>query len=730
MEIDATHTILPQTNSVPSTLARRLLESMATLILPQEPAVAIDGSRRYHEENQVRVFLTQQLTTMTPTHYNSDPTTSSNHAIIWGLVQQSVDYDNHTALTVLHWALLWSSPRACQMLLQAAGMGEENSQSRNDDGTAAVSTIRLRNSTKNQRRCYQLEAIAASLKHPLALSSSSPVALLPSQLESEKHQPFFSPKQKVLARQLVAKLSEEIWNPPVSKTNTTDTASGMVHNTTIANTQSPLPPTDTNAIRILTQLLSSAHSPTSASSTKFQHELLELAMVNTVLRLEAHKEQQQHKQQQHENVARIYDPLSSKHYPQGEVDDDSGGEDPIMIDEDDDKASNKSNRKSKDNTNRQGLGSDDIDNLHLGDLHPMLIELCCQFGRLFPDTDATTSRNESSPKQDPIQEFVYQWRKAVLANACDMLEDVLLPLLLKLGSQEDSNHMNDEQGDQPATNTTPAPDPSPTAMAVWRQWIPFFTGLIRHSSGRHLLRIQFPLDVKAVASAHLVSEGGTAINDNDSTMVVPNNTAQGSLSCSSIGFIVQLLYASVMIEQTQERRVSREILTLCQTLRDQSIRFLHAWLQSHESRHQHAEITFLELLSEGVDYYKSACAWILHQSTAAAVAMNESEGIPDAGISRRVRTIDPEIVAMIRIQQEELMLDEDDAREEREERYGSIWARFSPKSISNEFKARIDCHGNFCKLRAKCLSYFILYVTILFTAGFFRFLLGTLVSRH
>ena len=109
------------------------------------------------------------------------------------------------------------------------------------------------------------------------------------------------------------------------------------------------------------------------------------------------------------------------------------------------------------------------------------------------------------------------------------------------------------------------------------------------------------------------------------------------------------------------------MLSLCQTLRDQSIRFLHAWLQSHESRHQHAEITFLELVSEGIDYYKSACAWILHQSTAERI--DEKSGSRDAGLRRLVKPIDPEIVAMIRIQLEELMLDEDDAREEREERY-------------------------------------------------------------
>ena len=662
-------------NSYSSELARRLLQSMP-LAAASDPTT----SGRPHEEDQLRVFLTQQMTR----------TGTTTNGIVWGLVQQSVDYDNHQALALLQRALLWS-PRTCQALVQAAGLDrphnvehdEHDNMMTDDDNDDPIATSLSSSSStlvgttirctkhKEQRRRH-LEAIAANLKQPLALSSSSHALKSVPPPTTETGNLPFTPKQKFLARQLVAKLSEAIWQPcntSASNNNTTSSDTETMNDTTIKQPP-PLPHMD--SIRVLAQLVSSISHASPSSKT-----LLEPAMVQIVARLEAHRQslRNRHKQQQQESVARAYESLKqpSELLHNGDAD----GDDVMNEESDqaDDQNTTKTGSQQTTKTNQQQQKN--ADSLPLEELDPMLIELCRQIGRLFPDAedkdddhkhhaDDANANDESS--QESTQEFVYQWRKAVLANACDLLEDDLVPLLLKLGSQAPPNTGGLENNNATNTNTGV---PSPTVMATWQQWIPYLTSLVHDSSGRHLLRIQFPLHVTAATPVQATDGGSpatTTTNENDS-MVVPNTTEQGSLSCSAMGVVVQLLHASVMIEQAQARRVAPTVLALCQTLRDQSIRCLHAWLQSHESRQQHAEISFLELLSDEscVEYYKSACAWILHQSTAAADFKNATS---DSSI-RRAERIDPDVVTMIRTQLEELMLDEEEAREEREERYST-----------------------------------------------------------
>jgi hypothetical protein len=117
--------------------------------------------------------------------------------------------------------------------------------------------------------------------------------------------------------------------------------------------------------------------------------------------------------------------------------------------------------------------------------------------------------------------------------------------------------------------------------------------------------------------------------------------------------VTQLLYASAMVEQCEAHEVSQSVLALVRTLQSQCIHCIHVWLQCHEARRGRGglELSFLDLVSEFPEFYKSACAWILHQS--------------DVGSS----TVDPECVAMVKTQVIELVLDEEEYMNEREDLY-------------------------------------------------------------
>ena len=283
-------------------------------------------------------------------------------------------------------------------------------------------------------------------------------------------------------------------------------------------------------------------------------------------------------------------------------------------------------------------------------LDPMMIELCHQLGRLMLPTTTPAFANakvddddDDGDEDDPTQEFVHQWRKAIVAIACDLLEGCLLPLLLSEGG----NGGGSSAQQQGVANVNKVP-PSLSLLSLdpsWKEWIPWMTTLVKDEQGRQLLRTQFPLISADIATSKSTT-GGTER---------ATSTTIREISCSTVGVVLQLLYASVMVEQNQAGIIDPSLLSLCQTLRDQSVRFIHSWLQCFEAR-QGGDISFLDLVSEYSEYYKSACAWILHQS--------ETDPVDR-------KAIDPDIATMIRAQLGELSLDEEDALAEREEKYSS-----------------------------------------------------------
>lgn len=244
----------------------------------------------------------------------------------------------------------------------------------------------------------------------------------------------------------------------------------------------------------------------------------------------------------------------------------------------------------------------------------LVVELCRQLARLLP---------VNSNDDDPAQQVLHQWRKAVLANACDWLEGRLLPLLLL---------------NKAKTKQLPP---------AYKEWIPWMQTLVEDEAGRQLLRTQFPRVV--VQKQGEYNSTGMSADSNHSHKNYGNNKRR-EISCSAMGVVLQLLYASVMVEQQQS---SHQRPRACRILRDQCVRCLHAWLQCYPAR-QGGDISFLDLVSEYSDYYKCACAWILH--------LHDSE---DDASSH-------DIAAMVRLQLGELCLDEEDALAEREEKYGSL----------------------------------------------------------
>jgi hypothetical protein len=305
-------------------------------------------------------------------------------------------------------------------------------------------------------------------------------------------------------------------------------------------------------------------------------------------------------------------------------------------------------------------------------MDPMLCEVCRCIGNLYTSTDTNGNISTIASRQ-----YVHQWRKACLASVCDALEAKLLPLLLRLGNRNgisNSNNNNHNRSSEKSSNKKNVPTiPPEHVLATWQEWIPWFTTFIQDEPGRQLLRTQFRMKQMETTTRCGVGGGRTttsAATKNTSGILVGCHS-----SCSAIGVVVELLYASVMLEQSQVK-VPQCILTLCQTIRDQSIQFFHAWLQCKDARKPGQASFLLSLVSEFLEFYKSACAWILYQNditTIAAAAAAESESgtvIMDDGYCKlKSSRISSDIVAMIRLQMEELVLDEEEALEALEKRY-------------------------------------------------------------
>jgi len=641
-------TVGETTTSTVSELARRLLQTMPC------------SSRPMQEQDQVRVFLSRHLVVNHHHHHHHHDATTIN--IVWGLLHYSLDYDNHFAYKLLQQTLIWSSPpHACRVLAQAAGLDiinkedstmTDNNETDESENIIKGSTLRFPNSlmvsSSTRHRRKQLDAIATSLKQPLVLSSFAagthgafPTTTM---FNTQEKNNAFSPKQQTLARQLLVRISEAIGIPTAATTSASTSASATTKTTTKV-----LP--HRTSLHILAKLLSIVPIPASSSHMDTVQRLLEPIMVQIVARLEAHRRSLTTKPHNAlETVSRAYDPLPPPGRQQQTGSDDDN--DNNNNDEEDMQDVQDHNSKLHDTTQQDAkLQEPSKENISLPfeELDPMLIEVCRHLNRIFS--------NVHNHSWDPTKlEFRHQWRKAVLANACDFLEDDLLPLLLEHGSQI---HCNE------ATNTIPT-----NILAAWQQWIPYFTNMIDDVAGRHLLRTLFPVAITATTTTN---ETALSTNDHDVNLVGPGTTTPGSLNCSAMGVIVQLLHASVLAEQQYyegepDNEYDCDMLRLCRTIRDQSIRCLHAWLQSHESRQDFVELSFLDVISEFVEYYKSACAWILH--AAAASDADEDEPTPTL-------RIDPDIVAMLHIQLEELALDEDEAKYEREERYKSYIAKNS-----------------------------------------------------
>ncbi|CAB9515733.1 hypothetical protein SEMRO_734_G194790.1 [Seminavis robusta] len=156
------------------------------------------------ESHQVHALLSYAISDASSNSSHSPP--QDDVTLIWNLVQQSVDCSNHQALAVLEKALLWS-PQGCNALVEAAGwkifQEEEPDENMDNNNVLAKTGSTIRFASHNNRQQARLQAIALQLKQPLGLMSSS--ARGPRQ-----HHKSFSPKQQLLACQLVTKLSESI----------------------------------------------------------------------------------------------------------------------------------------------------------------------------------------------------------------------------------------------------------------------------------------------------------------------------------------------------------------------------------------------------------------------------------------------------------------------------------------------------------------------------------------
>jgi hypothetical protein len=565
-------------NILTSTLAQKLLQELPS-----------DNSKGHM---QVRFLLSQA-------------TTGPQDALIWDLVQQSVDNSNHQALSVLQTALVWS-PSCCQSLIEASGWKVLNTESNENrhapSSTITKTTIRFGDTqgTNIRKVRGQLTAIAAHLKQPLALSRGSFAVNTRSSSAPSPPQKSYSPKQELLARQLIVGLSEAIGPKPKEKGET----SIFPHKV---------------SLRILDRVLSSC------DGTVFQPSLrvLEPMMLGMVERLESHRHSFGSKL-----LVRGYDPLPLGVPREIAVeteppsDDNEGGptEGPPAI-------------VIKEQPKPTGCKKVPLENLD-----PMLAQVCRQIERLVPhwdndckDSDEDNIMIDTATIVFSASDFIHQWRKAVVANACDILEHSLLPFLLNVGGPQKDKKKNKEK----AGGLSSSPE---VTLTMWQEWIPWFISLVRHKGGRDLLRTQFPLVVGAVSNKTKSEDDGKS---------------QGEVSCSAMGVVIQLLYASAMVEQFQAHEVSHSVLALVRTLQSQCIRCIHVWLQCHEARRGRdgLELSFLDLVSEFPEFYKSACAWTLHQS--------------DVGSS----TVDPECVAMIKTQAIELVLDEEEYMTEREDLY-------------------------------------------------------------
>jgi hypothetical protein len=562
-----------------STLAQKLLQELTS-----------DNSKGHM---QVHFLLSQAMV-------------GPQDALIWDLVQQSVDNSNHQALSLLQTALVWS-PSCCQSLIAAAGWkvldADTNENQHALSSRTTKTTIRFGDTqgTNKGKLSGQLAGIASNLKQPLALSRGTLVANTRLLTAPSPPQKAYTPKQELLARQLVEGLSEAI-GP--SRAKASDATLLFPHKVSLG---------------IMDRVLSNC------DGTVFQPSLrvLEPIMVGMVARLESHRQDFRPTL-----LFRGYDPLplgvpraiaveTEPHCDEKETGP-TEGKPTIMVKE---KAKPTGSKKAPPKF-----------------LDPMVCQVCRQIERLVPHFDS--DRKDSDKDEIMIDaatilfsppEFIHQWRKAVLANACDILEHSLLPFLLNVGgSQKDKNRNKINEG---------GPSSSPeVTLTMWQEWIPWFTTLVRHKGGRDLLRTQFPLLPAAVSSKKKSEEDGKSL---------------GEVSCSAMGVVTQLLYASAMVEQCQAHEVSPSVLALVRTIQSQCIRCIHVWLQCHEARRGRGglELSFLDLVSEFPEFYKSSCAWTLHQS--------------DVGSS----TVDPECVAMIKTQAIELVLDEEEYMNEREDLY-------------------------------------------------------------
>jgi PHP family Zn ribbon phosphoesterase len=563
------------------------------------------------QDDNLRIFLTRMA------QEQGHDSVRHDEEILWGLVQQCVDYSNAKAPSVLHTALLWRRD-GCRSLVKAAGL--ENVETNDTDAmeeddnvgetipasSSGILGVGIRLGTEGseaakKHRHRQLEMIAYDLKQPLGLlynnsRSTSPQQaflstskLLTNALKppTNRKQQQFSLKQQQLARQLVTRLSVRIQSPHSS--------SNQKANQHIIS--------QTECFRIMVLLVSQIHNLSSVD-----------ALAPCMMGIASFLEDYHHHLVYNVpgSCMRRYDPIQSL------VGDENG---PARMDI---KMTERDNRKgdaSKKQTKEKAP---------IVELDPMLCELCRRVGSL---VSAKCVYKNTEADRIRTTEFVNQWRRSLLANACDLLENRLLPFLLKLGSQ---------------SRDIMTPLWQEAAMSSWQDWIPLFTSMVQDEPGQLLLRTKFPLLV---------------FPEKDDSTVPPKPGEH--LSCSAMGVVIQLLHASVMVEQspTAAAAIPQPILQLCQTTRDQSIRFFHAWLQCRGAR-KRGRVSFLSLVSEFPEYYKSACSWILYRSS---TAKNESSyyGCQHHGGN----TIHPDIVAMIRVQMEELVLDEEEALETRKMLY-------------------------------------------------------------
>ena len=476
----------------PKSLARYLLQQLAT---------SSASSRRPQDDaEQLRLFLTAQITATTSNIYN-DTDSSNQHfsIIIWGLIHHYIDHGNTQALALLSLALIRVDPllassttttttTTCRALMQAAGWGDmpskgssmtmdyETIDDEHDNGSAKLlkihSNIRIMGggaatTTPLQRQLQnRLQSISAGLKQPLSrltsqhdyyngfyLANSSP---------SSSERTSFTPKQEYLARQLLETLVDAL--DPTSHKNNNDNSHPQQ--------------LDVDALHVLTRLLSSLRRVPCIKS-------LEPILFHAVARLQAHSQQclrlrcQQPSQSlllpgqepppplssdTTQWLLRGYDTLKPLRRRMEILDEEvMKDSDNIMQEEEgdenddgDDKAT--SNQQDNGATSGRQLPSPNhqgsnlqVDEAHhhqqpslllvVEDLDPMLCELCRQLDRLLQCTVVAQSHDENAREGDhgddytvsSKKDFIHQWRKAVLANACDILEHDLLPLLLELG---------------------------------------------------------------------------------------------------------------------------------------------------------------------------------------------------------------------------------------------------------------------------------------------------------